>query len=60
MNTIKIQIPNNCLKIIVDYGQEGDDSTSKFFSKISDENCEFLGFDSKYTRPEWMIIQSLA
>ena len=51
-----------------DYGQEGDDSTNGFrpehvlsiFRKISDEDCEFLGFDPKYARPEWMIIQRLA
>ena len=60
--------PDNCLKIIVDYGEEGDDNTSEFrpeqvlsiFRKISDEDCEFLGFDPKYARPEWMIIQNLA
>ena len=60
MYTNKIQIPNNCLKIIVGYGQEGDDSTSKYFRKISDENCEFLGLDPKYARPEWMIFKHLA
>ena len=51
-----------------DYGQEGDDTTNGFrpehvlsiFRKISDEDCEFLGFDPKYARPEWMIIQNLA
>ena len=30
------------------------------FSKISDLDCQLLGFDPKYSRPEWMIIKNLA
>ena len=30
------------------------------FSKIKDNECILLGFDPKYSRPEWMIIQNLA
>ena len=29
------------------------------FKKITDENCEMMGFSSKYSRPEWMICQVL-
>jgi len=25
------------------------------FSRITNEDCDFLGFNSKYSRPEWMI-----
>ncbi len=32
----------------------------KIFERIKDEDVEFLGFSSKYSRPEWMIISSLA
>ena len=32
----------------------------KIFKKIKDEDVNFLGFHSKYSRPEWMIITSLA
>ncbi len=28
--------------------------------KISAEDCEFLGFSNKYSRPEWMIFTALA
>ena len=31
----------------------------EIFSKISDEDCKFLGFDPKLARPEWMIIKNL-
>ena len=30
------------------------------FSQISDPDLQLLGFDPKYSRPEWMIIQNLA
>jgi len=32
----------------------------KIFKKIKDEDVDFLGLNSKYSRPEWMIITSLA
>jgi DNA-directed RNA polymerase II subunit RPB1 len=32
----------------------------KIFKKIKDEDVDFLGFNSIYSRPEWMIITSLA
>jgi DNA-directed RNA polymerase II subunit RPB1 len=32
----------------------------KIFKKIKDEDVDFLGLSSKYSRPEWMIITSLA
>ncbi len=30
------------------------------FERIKDEDVEFLGFNSKFSRPEWMIISNLA
>jgi DNA-directed RNA polymerase II subunit RPB1 len=30
------------------------------FQKISDEDCRYLGFNPRFTRPEWMIIKNLA
>ena len=32
----------------------------EIFSKISDDEIKLLGFNPKYSRPEWMIIQNLA
>jgi len=32
----------------------------KIFSQISDKEAMLLGFDPRYSRPEWMIIQNLA
>ena len=32
----------------------------EIFSKISDEECEILGFNPRYAHPAWMIIQNLA
>ncbi|UTX42719.1 DNA-directed RNA polymerase II subunit RPB1 [Encephalitozoon hellem] len=29
------------------------------FKKISDEDCVYMGFDLKYSRPEWMILTVL-
>jgi DNA-directed RNA polymerase II subunit RPB1 len=31
----------------------------EIFRKITDEDCEFLGFHPKYSRPEWMICTAL-
>ena len=32
----------------------------KIFKKISDEDVNFMGFNSKFSRPEWMICKVLA
>jgi len=32
----------------------------EIFRKISDDDCRLLGFNPKYSRPDWMIIQNLA
>ena len=32
----------------------------RIFQKISDEDIELLGLSPKYSRPEWMIINTLA
>jgi DNA-directed RNA polymerase II subunit RPB1 len=31
----------------------------RIFERISDEDCQFLGFDPIFARPEWMIIKNL-
>lgn len=36
------------------------DEALKIFEKISNEECELLGFKSSLTRPEYMIIKNLA
>jgi DNA-directed RNA polymerase II subunit RPB1 len=36
------------------------DQALRVFEKISDEDCELMGFDPKVTRPEYMIIKNLA
>ena len=60
------------LKIIMDTSDDNNDDNKEplkeisprdvllIFSKISDQDIEFLGFNPKYARPEWMIIQNLA
>ena len=61
------------LKIKIDTFNKNDDENNQknneeitplevlnIFSKISEEELDFLGFDPKYSRPEWMIIQNLA
>ncbi len=32
----------------------------KIFKKITDEDVDFMGFSSKWSRPEWMICQNFA
>ncbi len=32
----------------------------KIFKKISDDDVDFMGFSSKWSRPEWMICQNFA
>ena len=32
----------------------------KIFKKISDEDVNFMGFNSNFSRPEWMICKVLA
>jgi len=60
------------LKITIDTSDDNNDDNNEpireisprdvlqIFSKISDQDLEFLGFNPKYARPEWMIIQNLA
>lgn len=31
----------------------------KILSQISDEDCRALGFDTRYTRPDWMLVSVL-
>ena len=45
MSSKQIITPNVCLNIL---------------KKISAEDCEFLGFSNKFSRPEWMILTTLA
>ena len=33
---------------------------SKIFRRITNEDCEFMGFSALYSRPEWMICEALA
>lgn len=44
-NTKQVITPQICLNIL---------------KKISADDCEFLGFSNKYSRPEWMIFTALA
>ena len=36
------------------------DVVIKIFKKISDEDVDFMGFSSKWSRPEWMVCQNFA
>ena len=65
---------NNIVKIYAEFAQvtfkESEKATNlqnftplviyQIFKKIKDEDVDFLGLSSKYSRPEWMIINSLA
>lgn len=31
----------------------------KILSQISDEDCRALGFDTRFTRPDWMLVSVL-
>ena len=33
---------------------------SQIFKRITNEDCEFLGFSALYSRPEWMICEVLS
>jgi DNA-directed RNA polymerase II subunit RPB1 len=65
---------NNIVKIYAEFAQSTFKDSEKasniqnftplviyqIFKKIKDEDVDFLGLSSKYSRPEWMIINSLA
>ena len=64
---------NNIIKIYAEFSQNTFKDSDKasniqnftplvvyqIFKKIKDEDVDFLGLSSKYSRPEWMIINSL-
>lgn len=35
------------------------DKCYKILSQISDEDCRAMGFDTRYTRPDWMLVSVL-
>jgi len=65
---------NNIVKIYAEFSQSTFKDSDKasnvqnftplviyqIFKKIKDEDVDFIGMSSKYSRPEWMIIVSLA
>jgi DNA-directed RNA polymerase II subunit RPB1 len=68
-----IKDKNNIIQIIGEFSQSALKDTKvlkqqnftplicyQIFKKIKDEDVEFLGLSAKYSRPEWMIITSLA
>ena len=73
LNLPRIREKNNIVKIYAEFSQNAlkDNKTLsqqtftplicyKILKKIKDEDVNFLGFSSTYSRPEWMIITSLA
>jgi DNA-directed RNA polymerase beta' subunit len=70
----RVKESNNFIKLYAEFAQGTfKDSTKasnqqqftplvcyKIFKKIKDEDVDFIGLSSKYSRPEWMIITSLA
>jgi DNA-directed RNA polymerase beta' subunit len=75
LNATNIKEKNNIVNIIAEFSQNAfKDKDNKalnqqtftplicyqIFKKIKDEDVDFMGFSSKYSRPEWMIITSLA
>jgi DNA-directed RNA polymerase II subunit RPB1 len=47
-------------KIIVKEMKLTPEIISKIFRRITNEDCEFMGFSALYSRPEWMICEVLA
>jgi DNA-directed RNA polymerase II subunit RPB1 len=75
LNVASIKEKNNIIKIIGEFSQNAfKDKDNKvlnqqvftplicyqIFKKIKDEDVDFLGMSSQYSRPEWMVITSLA
>jgi DNA-directed RNA polymerase II subunit RPB1 len=72
LNTAAMKEHDNIVKIRAEFTQNAfkDSKVQKeqiftpeicynIFKQIKDEDVDFLGFSSKYSRPEWMIITSL-
>ena len=70
--TANIKNNNNIIQIYAEFSQNAlkDNKTMKSYNftplicyqilkKIKDEDVDFVGLSSKYSRPEWMIITSL-
>ena len=73
LNVTSMKEKNNIVKIYAEFSQNSLKDSKvlnqqvftplicyQIFKKIKDEDVEFMGFSSKYSRPEWMIITSLA
>ena len=72
LNASNIKDKNNIVQIFGEFSDNALKSSTykqqnftplicyKIFKKIKDEDVDFLGLSSKYSRPEWMIITSLA
>ena len=73
LNSTNMKEKDNIIKIRADFSQaslkEGKSIQDQIFTPlkiyqifkgIKDEDVEFLGFSAKFSRPEWMIITSLA
>ena len=55
MKLLKLQLIN-----YFDNLQLNPELVIKILSKISDEDVNFMGFNSTFSRPEWMVCQVLA
>jgi DNA-directed RNA polymerase beta' subunit len=73
LNVTSMKEKNNIVKIYAEFSQNSLKDSKvlnqqvftplicyQIFKKIKDEDVDFLGFSSKYSRPEWMLITSLA
>ena len=73
LNVTSMKEKNNIVKIYAEFSQNSLKDSKvlnqqvftplicyQIFKKIKDEDVDFMGFSSKYSRPEWMIITSLA
>jgi len=72
LNASNIKEKNNIIKIIGEFTQNAFKDNKvlnqqvftplvcyQIFKRIKDEDVDMMGFSSKYSRPEWMIITSL-
>jgi DNA-directed RNA polymerase beta' subunit len=73
LNASSIKEKNNIVKIYAEFSQNSLKDSKvlnqqtftplicyQIFKKIKDEDVDFMGFSHVYSRPEWMIITSLA
>ena len=59
----KVKTQDNIVKILAEIDDKSENMSAKrcydIFKNISEEDCNYLGFNTKYSRPDWMICTEL-